>query len=63
MEKDDIKIDSKEKKITVEVHKAGRKYFKQIELPGEVIAGKSKVNYRNGVLEIILPKKKLVTQK
>lgn len=56
--REDIKIDCKERRVTVEVDKPERRYSKQIELPEEVEADKSKANYKNGVLEIVLPKKK-----
>ncbi|MBS7613189.1 Hsp20/alpha crystallin family protein [Candidatus Bathyarchaeota archaeon] len=40
-----------------------RKYYKEIELPEKVDPKKAKSTYKNGVLEVRLPKKKVEAPK
>ena len=56
VEKEDIKLHGKENTLTVSVDTPKRKYFKEIKLPAAVIPNKAKTVYKNGVLEVTLPK-------
>ncbi|MFH1752243.1 MAG: Hsp20/alpha crystallin family protein [archaeon] len=48
--------EEKGKNFYFQERKAER-FYRKFSLPTEVIAGKSKTEYKNGVLEILLPKK------
>ena len=54
--REDIELHRAGDFLTVSVNKPQRKNFKTIELPDEVNIKEAKINYKNGVLEIILPK-------
>lgn len=56
VEKRDIELQGTEDTLTVSVDTSHRKYFKQIELPAKVIVKEAKSKYKNGVLEVRLPK-------
>jgi len=56
VEKEDIKLHGIENTLTVSVDTPKRKYFKEIKLPVAVIPNKAKTVYKNGVLEVTLPK-------
>lgn len=56
VEKEDIKLHGIENMLTVSVDTPKRKYFKEIKLPAAVIPNKAKTVYKNGVLEVTLPK-------
>jgi len=56
--KEDINLSATEDRLTVKVDTAERKYFKEIDLPEEVEPESAKASYRNGVLEVILRKKR-----
>jgi len=58
VEKKDIKLHGTETTLTISVDTPQRKYYKEVELPVEVDPKKAKSSYRNGVLEVTLPKKK-----
>jgi HSP20 family protein len=58
VEKKDIKLSGTEDKLTISVDTATRKYYKEIELPTEVEIKKATSKYKNGVLDITIPKKK-----
>jgi HSP20 family protein len=58
VEKKDIRLYATEKTFTIRVDTLERKYFKELELPVEVDESSARSNYRNGVLETILRKKK-----
>jgi HSP20 family protein len=58
VEKKDIKLSGTEDKLTISVDTPERKYFKQVELPAKVDSKKATSKYKNGVLDIIVPKKK-----
>ncbi|MGQ4913152.1 MAG: archaeal heat shock protein Hsp20 [Candidatus Asgardarchaeia archaeon] len=55
VEKDEIDIEAEGKTLII---KASDKYYKELELPTEVIPEKAKANYKNGILEVKLPKAK-----
>lgn len=57
VEKDDIHIYATEKTVTIDVSGKERSYYKELELPVEIDPRKSKSNYKNGILEVILSKK------
>lgn len=56
VDKQDIKLHVSENTLTISVHAPGRKYQKEIELPSEIDARNAKTTYKNGVLEVTLPK-------
>ncbi|MDG6222804.1 MAG: Hsp20/alpha crystallin family protein [Candidatus Bathyarchaeota archaeon] len=58
VEKDDIKLAGTDNKLTISVDTAKHKYYKEIEMPSKIDAKKAKSNYKNGVLDITVPKKK-----
>ncbi|HVP92420.1 MAG TPA: archaeal heat shock protein Hsp20 [Acidobacteriota bacterium] len=58
VEKEDIKLYGTEKTLTISVDKPQRKYYKEIDLPALVDSKTAKSNYKNGVLEVTLTKKK-----
>jgi len=56
IERKDIKLDAKEKSVTIDVSTPDRKYHKNLELPCEVKPDSSKASYKNGVLEVRIRK-------
>jgi len=58
VEKKDIKLSGTEDKLTISVDTPERKYFKEVELPAKVETKKATSTYKNGVLDITIPKKK-----
>ncbi|NIQ05157.1 MAG: Hsp20/alpha crystallin family protein [Candidatus Korarchaeota archaeon] len=56
VDKENIKLHGTEHKLTISVDAAQHKYFKEIELPAEINVKKAKTKYKNGVLEVKLPK-------
>jgi len=56
VEKNDIKLQGTEDKLTISVDTPQRKYYKEIPLPAKVNVKESKTQYKNGVLEIKIPK-------
>jgi HSP20 family protein len=57
VEKSDIKLKTTEDNLTISVEAPGRKYFKEVELPARVDPLKATSTYKNGILEVSLPKK------
>ena len=57
VQKEDIKVESNERVLTLRVDTEKRKYFKKLELPTEVEASSAKATYTNGMLEVTLDKK------
>ena len=57
VKKEDIELHGESEFLTVSVNKPQRRILKTIELPVEVNVEKAKMNYKNGVLEVALPKK------
>jgi HSP20 family protein len=55
VEREDIKLHRAGDFLTVSVNKQ-QKNLKTIELPAKVNVEEAKINYKNGVLEVILPK-------
>ena len=58
VEKEDIKLSGTEDILTIMVDTAQRKYFKEVSLPGKVRVREAKSQYKNGVLEVTLPRAK-----
>jgi HSP20 family protein len=58
VEKEDIKLSGTEDTLTIMVDTAQRKYFKEVSLPGKVRVREAKSQYKNGVLEVTLPRAK-----
>jgi HSP20 family protein len=58
VEKKDIKLSGTEEKLTISVDTSDRKYFKEVELPAKVEIKKATSKYKNGVLDVTIPKKK-----
>jgi HSP20 family protein len=54
--KEDIKLRGTEDKLTISVDIPDRKYFKEIEMPTKIAPKKAKTAYKNGVLEVTVPK-------
>jgi HSP20 family protein len=58
VEKDDIKLSGTEDALIITVDTPQRKYFKEVKLPTKVNVREAKSRYKNGVLEVTLPKTK-----
>ncbi|MEM2676945.1 MAG: archaeal heat shock protein Hsp20, partial [Candidatus Bathyarchaeia archaeon] len=56
VEKDDIKLHGTEDTLTISVDTPQRKYYKEVKLPAKVNVKEAKTQYKNGVLEVKLPK-------
>lgn len=56
VEKKDIKLTSTEEELTISVDAPEHKYFKKIVFPAKVRVKEAKTQYKNGVLEVTLPK-------
>ncbi len=54
--KEDIKLRGTEDKLTISVEIPDHKYFKEIEMPTKIAPKKAKTSYKNGVLEVTVPK-------
>jgi HSP20 family protein len=57
VEKTDIQLKATDDSLTVSVDNPGRRYFKRIDLPAKVDPQKTRSSYKNGILEVSLPKK------
>ena len=56
VEKEDIKLHGTESTLAISVDTTKRRYFKEVELPTKIDPKKAKTTYKNGVLEITIPK-------
>ena len=45
-------------KLIIQAESGDRKYYKEVKLPAKVKVESAKANYKNGVLEVKLEKKK-----
>jgi HSP20 family protein len=52
VEKEDIKLESTDRSLKINVEAAKRRYFKEMELPHLVDPKTAKATYKNGVLEV-----------
>ena len=58
VEKKDIKLSGSADKLTISVDGHERNYYKEVELPAKVDIKQATSKYKNGVLDITVPKKK-----
>jgi HSP20 family protein len=58
VDKKDIKLSGTEDTLTISVDTTDRKYFKEVKLPSKVDTKEATSTYKNGVLDITIPKKK-----
>lgn len=56
VEKNDIKLHGTEDILTISVDNPQHKYYKEVTLPAKVSIKEAKTQYKNGVLEVTLPK-------
>ncbi len=56
VEKSDIKLHGTEDSLTIAVNTPQSRYYKEVELPTKVKVREAKSSYKNGVLEVVLPK-------
>lgn len=56
VDKKDIKLNGTEESLTISVSTEERKYYKEVKLPAKVRPKEAKSVYKNGVLEVTLPK-------
>ena len=56
VEKTDIKLHGTEDSLTISVDTPQYKYYKDVELPTKVRVREARSSYKNGVLEVVLPK-------
>lgn len=56
VKKEDIELYGTGDMLTILVDKPQRKYFKEIEMPTKVNVKEARSSYKNGVLEVTLPK-------
>ncbi|HSV49522.1 MAG TPA: archaeal heat shock protein Hsp20 [Candidatus Acidoferrales bacterium] len=56
VEKTDIKLHGTEDSIDISVDTAQNKFYKEVQLPAKVKVKEANSTYKNGVLEVILPK-------
>ena len=56
VEKTDIKLHGTDDSLTISVDTPQSKYYKDVELPTKVKDQEAKSSYKNGVLEVVLPK-------
>jgi HSP20 family protein len=54
--KEEIKLSGTPEKLIISVDTPQRKYYKQIDIPSKIDPKKAKTSYKNGVLEVTLPK-------
>jgi HSP20 family protein len=56
VEKTDIKLHGTEDSLTISVDTPQSKYYKEVTLPAKVKVKEAKSTYKNGVLEVAIPK-------
>ena len=56
VEKSDIELRGSEESLTIAVNTPQSKYYKEVTLPSKVKVKDASSSYKNGVLEVILPK-------
>ncbi len=60
VEKTEIKLHGTEDELTISVDTPQYKYFKEVALPVKVRVKEANSTYKNGVLEVVLPKAKVL---
>ncbi len=58
VEKDDIKLKTTPESISISVHDSHHKFAKTMKLPALVFEDSAKATYKNGILEVVIQKKK-----
>ncbi len=58
VEKKDITLHGTKNTLMISVDTPQRKYYKEVEMPTEIEPKQAKSSYKNGVLEVTVPKKK-----
>lgn len=58
VEKDAIRLHGDDKAVTISVDTPQRRYFKKVPMPVKIDPKQAKSKYKNGVLEVTVPKKK-----
>jgi len=58
VEKENIKLHGTENTLTISVDMPQRKYYKEVPTPAGIDPKQAKSSYKNGVLEVTVPKKK-----
>jgi HSP20 family protein len=56
VEKTDIKLHGTEDSLEISVDTPQNKYYKEVELPAKVRVKEAASTYKNGVLEVVIPK-------
>lgn len=56
VEKTDIKLYGTEDSLTISVDTIQYRYYKEIELPAKIRTKEARSTYKNGVLEVVIPK-------
>ena len=56
VEKTDIKLHGTDNSLTISVDTSHYKYYKEVELPVKVKIVEAHSSYKNGVLEVVIPK-------
>jgi HSP20 family protein len=56
VDKKDIKLTATEEELTISVDAPERKYFKRVAFPVKVRVREARTQYKNGVLEVAVPK-------
>jgi len=56
VEKTDIKLHGTEDSLDISVDTSQYKYYKEVQLPAKVHVKEAKSTYKNGVLEVVLPR-------
>ena len=62
VEKGDIKLHGTEDSLTISVDTPQSKYYKEVALPVKVKVKEANSSYKNGVLEVVLPKAEAETK-
>ncbi len=60
VEKTDIKLHGTEDSLEISVDTPLYKYYKEVQLPSKVRVKEAKSTYKNGVLEVVLPKAEVI---
>jgi HSP20 family protein len=56
VEKNDIKLHGTEDTLVISVETPQHRYYKEVKFPAKVRVKEAKTQYKNGVLEVTLPK-------
>jgi HSP20 family protein len=56
VEKTDIKLYGTDDSLTIAVDTVQYKYYKEVELPAKIRTKEARSTYKNGVLEVVIPK-------